>query len=295
MQTKANNQRIESIWSTSLGDYSFTGHENKLNWQASTSFAEEGKRKVVVQYFDGSLRNRQTVTKDNTTDTTLVAETLYDYQGRPAIQVLPSPSLSSLIKYTPNFNLPVNGAEYDKDRYDGLLADSCYCKQGAPAMGTLSGASRYYSPANPLVNTSFHKYIPDAKGYPFAETRYTPDNTSRVSLQSGVGADFQIDSGRAARYFYSAADQEELDVLFGTEVGNASHYFKNMVRDANGQYSISYVDMHGRTIATALAGKPVTKMDTLASSKSFYFTKKLIDSTTNIINGTSIESIKDWW
>ncbi|WP_162915796.1 LamG-like jellyroll fold domain-containing protein [Paraflavitalea soli] len=292
VQTKANNQRIESIWSTTLGDYPFTGHENKLNWQATTSFAEEGKRKAVVQYFDGSLRNRQTVTKDNTTDTTLVAETLYDYQGRPAIQVLPTPSLSSLIKYTPNFNLPVNGTEYDKDRYDGLLVDSCYCKQGAPAMGTLSGASKYYSPSNPLVNTSFHKYIPDAKGFPFAETRYTPDNTSRISLQSGVGADFQIDSGRATRYFYSAADQEELDVLFGTEVGNASHYFKNMVRDANGQYSISYVDMHGRTIATALAGKPVTKMDTLASNKPFYFTKKLIDSTTNIINGTSIESSK---
>lgn len=297
VQTKANGQRIESIWSTdqpnnALGIYTFNGHENLLNWQATTSFAEEGKRKSVVQYFDGSLRNRQTVTKDNTTDTTLVAETFYDYQGRPAIQVLPSPSLSSLIKYTPNFNAPVNGVEYDKDRYDGLLADSCYCKEGAPAMGTLSGASKYYSPNSPLVNTEFHKYIPDAKGFPFSETRYTPDNTGRVSLQSGVGPDFQIDSGRATRYFYSGADQEELDALFGTEVGNASHYFKNMVRDANGQYSISYVDMHGRTIATALAGVPATKMDQLPSNNPFFITKKLIDSTTNIVKGTSIESSK---
>lgn len=296
VQVKPNGQRIESFWSSvysnGLGKYDFTGHERLLNWQATTSFAEEGKRKSVVQYFDGSLRNRQTVTKDNTTDTTIVAETLYDYQGRPAIQVLPTPSLSSMIKYTPNFNAPVNGAEYDKDRYDGLLADSCYCKQGAPAMGTSSGAAKYYSPNNPLVNIDYHKYIPDAKGFPFSETRYTPDNTARVSLQSGVGPEFQIDSGRAARYFYSAADQEELDVLFGTEVGNASHYFKNMVRDANGQYSISYVDMHGRTIATALAGRPLTKMDTLASAKSFTITKKLLDSNTNVIKGTSIESGK---
>ncbi|NII28603.1 hypothetical protein HB364_26200 [Pseudoflavitalea sp. X16] len=296
VQTRANSQRVESVWSTDyaagLGNYPFTGHENKLNWQATTSFAEEGKRKTVVQYFDGSLRNRQTVTKDNTTDTTLIAETFYDYQGRPAIQVMPSPSLSSLIKYTPNFNATVNGAEYGKNQYDGLLADSCHCKQGAPAMDTVNGAAKYYSPNNPLKDKDYHKYIPDAKGFPFSETRYTQDNTGRISLQSGVGADFQIDSGRATRYFYSAADQEELDALFGTEVGNASHYFKNMMRDAIGQYSISYVDMYGRTIATALAGKPLTKMDTLSSSKSFFITKKLIDSTTNVVKGTSIESSK---
>jgi RHS repeat-associated protein len=296
VQVKSNGQRIESVWSSGynngLGKYDFTGHERMLNWQATTSFAEEGKRKTVVQYFDGSLRNRQTVTKDNTTDTTLIAETFYDYQGRPAVQVLPAPSLSSMIRYTPNFNTLVNGAEYEKDLYDGLLTDSCYCKEGAPAMGALNGAAKYYSPNNPLKDIDYHKYIPDAKGFPFSETRYTPDNTDRVSLQSGVGPDFQIDSGRATRYFYSGADQEELDALFGTEVGNASHYFKNMVRDANGQYSVSYIDMHGRTIATALAGKPVAKLDTLASSNTVTITKKLLDSNTNIIKGISIESSK---
>src|SRR5262249_40153441 len=54
---------------------SFCGHGLSLNWQANTSFAEEGKRKTVMQYYDGSLRLRQTVTKDNSTNTTLTAET----------------------------------------------------------------------------------------------------------------------------------------------------------------------------------------------------------------------------
>ncbi|MDF2188425.1 LamG-like jellyroll fold domain-containing protein [Paraflavitalea sp. CAU 1676] len=296
VQTKANGQRIESAWSTDytsgFGMFPFGGHENKYNWQATTSFAEEGKRKTVVQYFDGSLRNRQTVTKDNTTDTTLVAETFYDFQGRPAIQVLPTPTLSGIIGFTPNFNSPLNVAEYSKDMYDGDLEDSCYCKEGAPQMDTLKGASRYYSQNNPLVNTGIHKNIPEAKGFPFAETRYTPDNTGRLSMQSGVGPAFRIDSGRATRYYYSSAEQEELDALFGTEVGNAAHYFKNMVRDANGQYSISYVDMHGRTIATALAGMPDAKLDLLASNQPLSIKKKLIDSSTNVIKGTSIVSTK---
>ncbi|WP_143774367.1 hypothetical protein, partial [Niastella vici] len=70
------NSVLAAIWSSDastpvMGQYVFTGHERALNWQSSVSFAEEGKRKVVVQYFDGGLRSRQTVTKDNTTNNTI--------------------------------------------------------------------------------------------------------------------------------------------------------------------------------------------------------------------------------
>ena len=292
---KQNGQRVESVWSSDyskgLGQYLFRGHDTTLNWQASTSFAEDGKRKSVVQYFDGSLRGRQTVTKDNTTDTTIIAETFYDNQGRAVIQVLPTPSLSSIIKYTPAFN-QLNGGEYTKDAYDGLLADTCSCRQGAPVMDTSAGAAFYYSPHNPLAASGYHKYIPDAKGYAFAETRYTPDNTGRISIQGGVADTFQIGRRHETIYTYNSADQEELDALFGTEVGNASHYFKNTVQDGNGQVSISYVDMHGRTIATALAGKSAQRLDTLTAKRSTVIAKQLLDSTSNIVNGMVIESSK---
>src|SRR5690606_13282006 len=39
------------------------GLENNLNWQSSISFAEEGKNKIILSYHDGSLRNRQAVTR----------------------------------------------------------------------------------------------------------------------------------------------------------------------------------------------------------------------------------------
>ena len=305
VQVKYSGQRLEAKWSsdwvsTGLGHYIYNGgHEPTLNWQSTTSFAEEGKRKSVVQYYDGSLRSRQIVTKDNTTDTTIVAETLYDYQGRPVIQVLPAPSLSSMIKYSPNFNTDINNAEYDKNKYDDVLTNTNYCGVSAPAMSALAGASNYYSPSNPNKNNGFNKYIPDAKGYPFAETKYTQDNTGRISKQGGVGIDHQIgrtdtvyNDSHETKYYYGSADQEDIDALFGSEAGNASHYFKNMVRDANGQYSVSYVDMHGRTIATALAGKPAASLDSLQSSRIISITKKLIDSVNNIKKGTAIESSK---
>ncbi|WP_207513120.1 RHS repeat-associated core domain-containing protein [Longitalea luteola] len=294
VQVKQNGQRIESVWSSDyaggLGQYVFRGLDTMMNWQASTSFAEEGKRKSVVQYFDGSLKSRQTVTKDNTTDKAIIAETLYDHQGRPAIQVMPSPSLSSIIKYTPGFNR-LNG-EYTKDKYDGLLKDTCFCRQGAPAMNTDSGAALYYSPNNPLADSSYHKYIPDANGYVFAETKYTSDNTGRISVQGGVGEPFQLGKKHETLYTYNSAEQEELDALFGTEAGNARHYFKNTVQDANGQLSISYVDMHGRTIASALAGDAAVKLDNLTSNTSNLIMKKLLDSNSNLVKGTVIESSK---
>jgi RHS repeat-associated protein len=296
VQNKINGKRIEGKWSTGGSNtwyYSFAGHQLPLNWQASTSFAEEGKRKSVVQYFDGTLRSRQTVTKDNTSQQTVVAETFYDHQGRPVIQVLPAPTLNTIISYTQNFNR-MNTGEYDKSRYDTLLNPSAYCNTSADTMSVLGGASQYYSANNPQKNSGFNKFIPDAAGYPFTETQYTQDNTGRISKQSGVGPDHKLGSGYETKYYYGAASQREMDAIFGTEVGNYSHYFKNMVRDANGQYSVSYVDMKGRTIATALAGKLADsiKLDTLASYYTATITEKLTDSSSNTMKGLTMEASK---
>ncbi|MBP6024925.1 hypothetical protein [Ferruginibacter sp.] len=295
VQVRPNGQRYEGNWSSDntggLGQISTnTGHERTLNWQSTTSFAEESKRKTVVQYYDGTLRQRQTVTKDNTTNTTVVAETFYDFQGRAVIQVLPAPTLSTLIGYSKNFNRGINASPYDKNMYDTLLNKSDYCLNPAPAMGTDSGAAKYYSASNPLATLAYHKYIPNAQGYAFTETRYSQDNSGRVLAQSGVGNDFKIGSGRETKYFYSNPAQFEIDGVFGTEAGYASHYTKTLVRDANGQYSVSYTDMHGRTVATALAGKAPAALDTLTSYNKRTVTEKLSDSTNNLIYDRVMES-----
>jgi RHS repeat-associated protein len=296
-QEDNNGEIIATAWSSSytngLGRHDFKGHERRLNWQASTTFAEEAKRKSVVQYFDGGLRNRQTVTKDNTSGTTVVAETLYDQQGRPVIQVLPAPTLSKLIAYNPLFNVAdINSREYDKGIYDTLTSLADYCAQGAPAMNTVSGTALYYSSANTQKNLSFNQYIPESNGYVFTETRYAQDNTGRINMQSGVGATHQLGSGRETKYYYGTPEQTDLDALFGTEAGDASHYQKNMVRDANGQYSVSYVDMHGRTVATALAGDSAQGISRLNSYRDSIQTEYLLNNTNNIISGNTITSNK---
>lgn len=298
--------RVDGPWSA-VQAQAFSGHEDALNWQSTLSFAEEGKHKAVVQYYDGTLRSRQTVTKENTQNTTITAETFYDGQGRPAVQVLPAPGPQKVIRYTAGLNLfeaneqlnlPFNQKMSDNpaDFFDLQPVDTR--TSITPALSARSGAAYYYSSANTLRDTGLHAYIPQAEGYPYTVTRYTPDGTGRVMAQSGVGGAMKMGSNHETRYYYGTPSQEELDGLFGTDAGDYTHYFKNMVRDPNGQMSVSYVDMQGRTIATALAGAAPEGMDSLLKAAVQYpnqqgtsITRNLLSGNSNVVKNNSLESV----
>lgn len=229
-----------------------TNHNSKLNWTSSISFAEEGKHKDVVTYFDGAQRDRQSVTYDNSSNRPIIAETYYDKEGRKSAAILPAPHLtSSEIKYYPDFNLEDGTLKpYDAENFSYLPS----CISAPKKLSNTTGAAHYYSPSNILKNDKYNQFIPDAEGYPLTISEYTNDNTGRIRRQTGVGADFQFDKEHFTEYLYSKPSAEELDRLFGTDVGYSSHYFKNTVIDPNGQQSITYTDLSGKTIATALEG-----------------------------------------
>lgn len=243
---------------------------DKINWQIVTSYAEEGKNKSVITFMDGTYRNRQTITGLSTEREAMVAEQIYDHQGRPAIQVLPVPTNDPRLKYYKHFNLRLPGQPYNREHFDQTkfnIANGA-CDISADPMHTSSGASQYYSPQNP-IKTNRHAYIPDASGYPFIQTEFTPDNTGRMSRQSGVGPDHRLGSRHETVYYYGTPVQEELSMLFGVEVGHADHYKKNVVQDPNYQLSVSFLDLKGKVIATALAGNPPKNLDPLLSYKPY--------------------------
>lgn len=296
VQDKSNYARIETSWSSAftggLGSFAFVGHQRALNWNSKVSFAEEGKRNVVVSYYDGALYNRQIVTKDNTTNTTIVAEKLYDYQGREAIHVMAAPTLSSVIKYSRNFNRGLNG-EFDKSNYDTLPSPEAFLTASAAQMSTESGANQYYSSNNPQKDDGMNRYIPDAGGYAFTETVYTQDNTGRISRQGGLGETFKLGGNHETKFYYDAPGDNDLDVLFGTEAGDKTHYLKNTVQDPNGQMYVTYVDMLGRTVATALAGRPDSAdLDDLSSNIGFTVTDTLSRAGSNTLKDMTLESTR---
>ena len=129
VKTLPNFERMTAIWSTDNGIYQHIDwHHQTMNWQYNVSFAEGGKKKEVVNYMDGSLRNRQSVTRANTLDTSIVGETIYDYQGRPAVTVLPAPTFDGKIRYFNRFNINPSGQEFNWSNFDvgtcGIIADT---------------------------------------------------------------------------------------------------------------------------------------------------------------------------
>ncbi|HEY8957890.1 DUF6443 domain-containing protein, partial [Chitinophaga sp.] len=246
-----------------------TWHQPGLNWQYDATYAEEGKKKEVVNYFDGTLRNRQTVTVNNSDKLAVVQENVYDQYGRPVANILPAPTNSSILNYYPKFNQNAANASYTGVNALKNLTGACV---GVPdPLKTVSGAANYYSTANSFLATDAQaKYIPDAEGYPLAVTSYTPDNTGRIAVKGGVGLTMQpttnVATNHTTRYYYGKPEQWELDRLFGNDAGYADHYLKNMVIDPNGQISISYQNAAGKTVATALTGStPDTSLLALPS------------------------------
>ncbi|MCE3226677.1 MAG: hypothetical protein K0S32_1228 [Bacteroidetes bacterium] len=235
--------------------YDFAGLDPAKNWNYSSSYSEEGKRKEAIGYFDGALQPRQMTTVNYEQDNIVITEPILDYEGREAGKIVPTPTVHAGLKYYASgsyngFNPNYNPFDFDQD----------ININNPPPLPTTAGASKYYSVLN---NTGgMHSaYISDAQGYPFTRTTFLTDGTGRVKSQSNVGYDLRTGSGREMNYIYGKpSTQPELDRLFGNEVGYMNNYFKKGVKDENGQTQVTYLDNHGRVIASCLAGSPPSNL-----------------------------------
>jgi RHS repeat-associated protein len=263
-----NNVRLEGTWSNSgsvsgtVNSYTSTqlfnvtsAHEiDKFNWSSSRTYAEDGKSGIGISYEDGTMKNRQSVAKLNTEDKVITQSTLYDWQGRPAISVLPAPINENYLGYKANLNKKSSSVFFDKNIFDNTGTVTCTPITSFtmdPVNST--GAAKYYSPNNTDQDIQ-QAFVPDAEKRPYVQVEYYPNQTGKVKRQSLPGGTHYLGSGKEQTYFYSQPSQEELVRLFGTEVGQYTEYQKLVSIDPNGQTSASYIDDKGRTIATALSG-----------------------------------------
>ncbi len=228
----------------------FDGIESGLNWQYSANFAEDGKRKEMLYFFDGSLRSRQSLTLLNTENKALVREAHYDFQGRPSLQIIPSPIDSQELRFYSNIN-----GDYDKDDFDV----DYFGTSPLTALPGEQGAHQYFSTDNTDLDGMHEAYIPDAESYPYTRSIYANDGTNRLTVQSRVGKTHRIvdplqNDDHTGKIYYTAPTQAELDRLFGNNAGLAKHYQKVATKDENGQFTVSYIDQEGRVVATGLLG-----------------------------------------
>jgi hypothetical protein len=238
--------------------------EPEKNWSYQAAFAEEGKVKEMLSFADGTGRTRQTVTRNNTDKAALIGETHYDYEGRPVITMLPTPTrkLNTALQYYSGFNTVVGGNSLylKKNEYDLTGTGTCQV-MATEFEDQAEGSSNYYSEWNPAANNGANAYIPDAQGYPYV--RATFDYDGRPKQQSAPGMEHRLGGGHETSFAYATPSQEKLNRMFGNEVGYNNHYRINSVRDANGQIVLNYMDLRGNTIATSLVGVAPQSMDAI--------------------------------
>ncbi|MBL7712365.1 MAG: RHS repeat protein, partial [Chitinophagaceae bacterium] len=232
-------------------------HKNdSLNWQYTVSFAEGGRYKHVLSYFDGLLKNRQSITRFNSVPNRLIAtEQVYDFEGRPAISILPTPVQSAAFSYQYGLSKNVStGLPYKAADFDTMYFGTCPNEVPPAPLHSTALANIYYSAANP-DKSGFQKFVPDAGGYPFVQTIYSAGYDKRIDRQGGAGDSLQIGFGHDTRNEYVSADQRDLNMLMGIDAGWADYYRKTVTTDPNGQVSLSVQDYKGRQVSSALIGR----------------------------------------
>jgi RHS repeat-associated protein len=228
-----------------------SGYAKYYNWTYGVNYAEGGKVVENMGFYDGTLRNRQNVTSFKADQNVVISETLYDHDGRAVVSIAPVPVTSEGMKfYKKNVNTSIHGS-FDRTNFN---TDTHLGSAVPEGLSTTDSWSSAYFSSNNSSTSDFRDFIPSAGGYAYSQVFYTNDGTNRMKAQSALGEDFHINSGNESRSYYVNTNQGELNRLFGSEVGAASHYRKVITKDANGQYSVAYLDFQGRTIASALTG-----------------------------------------
>lgn len=290
-----------SLSSLGSGNYYYhsTAHKSdSINWNFTISYAEEGKNKNVLSYFDGSLKNRQSLTQFNSVDNRLiVAQSIYDYEGRPAISMLPTPVVKSKLNYVENFAMNnATSAQYEASDFDTGNG----CPESVPEnLHSNALGNKYYSTNNPN-KTGLQQFVPDANSYPFVYTIVSPENSSKVLKQGGAGEILQIGKGHETIYEYVSPMQTEVNRLFGSEVGYSEYYNKTVSTDPNGQSSYVIKNYKDQVMATGMLGSgpdtsvhPVNIFDTNSDTSSY--TEDLIYGTNSSFVGDKLTLHKNFY
>src|SRR3989338_2851283 len=272
--------------------YIDTEFDTQMNWGHQVMYAEDGKRFEGVSYADGIGRMRQSVGSNTETGQAIVSNIYYDAFGRPTITDLPTPDDDGRMIHRPDFNVAAGDTYYGPEHFEQVfIEDNPSCSFETTPFSSSYGAGKYYSPNNPDQDGE-NVRIPDAEQYPFARVEYMDDHTGRIRRAGGIGPDFQIGSGHETEFFYSTPSQEELDRLFGSEVGYAPHYQRRITVDANEQFYIEYFDMAGRVVASGLAGATPANLDALDNNATFTSTQTITQGVNGDVTPTSMTLTK---
>ncbi|MGB0522470.1 MAG: hypothetical protein ACPGJS_05895 [Flammeovirgaceae bacterium] len=228
--------------------------DDQLNFVYGRTFSEQGKIKETVTYANGLQQVRQKQTRIPSDNTTVTAQTIYDFTGRPRVNTLPVPKEEEGLtgykkKFVQNEKGELFGAKDFDDETTGTITNPKKIKQEGTDFS-------YYDGKN---SGTLNAHVADAEGYAYTASLYENDGTGRVKEQSGVGRKHMIGNGqhgngggKTLRTFYEQATEAELIRLFGDEAPDHKSVMKTITLDQNNVGNISYTSKEGKVIASCL-------------------------------------------
>ena len=285
-QTSSQYQSYSLLASYEIGH--LESFERDQNWLFGSNYAEDGKSVSTLSYYDGSLRGRQSLAYNTSDNTTLIAESKFDFEGRQTVSLIPAPISGRNFEYRTNFNQNSSSTPFEKENFDKTNPENLKTNTT-----DTTGAGQYFSTSNTFSTNEYSKAVPDANGYVYSQVRFNRDGTGRVSETSSVGQTFAMENNHTTKYYYDTAKEIELRRLFGDEVGYADNYKKNIIVDPNGQGTASYLDNHGRIIGTAVIGATPSNLIALdgLTSESLVTPLSVSNASNTSIEKKSIEVV----
>lgn len=219
-----------------------------------------------ISYFNDLAKNIQNQTVDFKTNRTWISQTLYDSQGRPALNTLSAPTST----YSGTFNY---STDFMEDAQNGFYSnyDFEYAPESPGPVGNESNSLGWYYSINNTNET-----YQDITSYPFSRTIYSELNPGAALKTIGgnkvdTNNDNIPDSWLQGYTFSMPAGQElSQSVAFNDpnySVTNSRKIIKTINKDVHNNEVVIFTDTDGKTLAAARTGAGTPRTTTIDISR----------------------------
>ena len=269
--------------------------DDKLNWVETISYDENGSKiGQSKNYFDLLGQQIQSQTIDISKSKIFASQTIKDKFGRAVLNTLPVPIKSQSFRY--NAGLALTTKQNQFPVFMAADFDEPATKSNPTPLNTTSEGTLgwYYS-----SNNSWEDHVPTTN-FPYSRISLYEDGTGETKISAGPGDQHYLGSGNETLSGTFPVTNELDDYLAkrksllgittpATTLSGAA--VQQVVRDANGKYSVSITDKSGKTVMSArpsTTGSEKNCTAILSSQKRmhhFYLLNAL--NTVTIAGGTS--------
>lgn len=224
--------------------------DGNLNWVSSAAYDFDGQRvSQSVQYFNNLGKPTQNQSWNILTDNIWVSQTLYDYQGRQALQTLSAPIGNNQFGLQRLFATnAISNTEYNVNNFDFVDESQGINRRDEPLrINPSSTLGSYYS------NTNEADLYQDITEYPFSRTvfsRLTPGTVKKVLGGNKINGDWK----QSYSFTMKAGDAIFSSRAFGNSLDSDTRVSKTVTRDVDGVDTVIYSDLDGNVIAAARSG-----------------------------------------